>query len=1286
VNSATIATRPYIGLRHFDEADAHLFYGRDEHVTELLAKMAQNRFVAVVGSSGCGKSSLVRAGLFPELKSGMIPKSGPRWKIIDFRPGKAPLQELAEAIRSELKVEEAQALVEEGPLGIARAVAAAKLDPGINVLILADQFEEVFQFQREEQSRGNAVEAADQSLGLARRLLDAAAQPELPIYVLLVMRSDYLGECSQFPDLPERMSESLYLVPRLRRDELQEAITAPVGNDIEPAVVQRLLSEVGSDSDQLPRLQHLLGRMWDYAVGRRLTMEHYTAAGGWEEGLEQNLEEVYANLSASQQPVCARIFQQLSDVDKGQAVRRRAEIGELTEVCGPAATDVVATFRVAGFLSPSQNPVDITHECILREWPRLEEWLEKENRNARRLRELAEAAKDAGWQPDRRTTKQKPVRELAGLTLQNLKQWRDESHPTSAWARRYLTTVDFETANGYLTWSDSRDQEQKKGARRRTYLFAWLLTIVAAVSIFLAVLSYWEKHNAQDALALSSLQDGIKLFDEHRPDQATAYFAKALRTAHDSTAATSWLSDLLVNQAWWLPRQPLRHQKPVLSAVFSPDSRRVVTASYDGTARVWDVETGGAVGVPLQHHGPVPSAAFNHDGNRVVTASYDGTAQVWDVETGRAVGAPLQHHGYVLSAQFSPDGRRIVTASYDGKARVWDVETGRAVGVPLAHQGPILSAQFSPNGRLVVTASNDNRAQVWDAETGKAVSAPLQHHGPVNSATFAPDGRHVVTASNDNTARIWETDTSRAVGAVLQHQGPVLSAMFSGDGLRVLTTSYDGTARVWNADTGDAIGDPLRHQGPVNSAAFSADSRRVVTASYDGTARVWDVQTSKAVSAPLQHQGSVRSAAFNSDGRYVVTASNDNTARIWEANTGRAVDTLFQHQGPVNSAAFSADGHRIVTASNDNTARVWDVETGSAVGVPLQHQGPVRFAAFSGDGRRVVTASNDNTARVWDVETGSAVGVPLQHQMLVNSAVFSPDGHRVMTASDDGTARVWDVETSKMITEALHRGSVRSAVFSSDGRRVITASDDGTARVWDVETGKAVSAVQHQGPVNSAAFDSDGRRAVTASDDGTARVWDVETGKAITELQHRGSVRSALFSSDGRRVVTASSDHTARVWEAQTGRAVGVSLRHQGTVNSALFSPDGRRVVTASSDHTARVWEAETGRAAGAPLEQQGTVNSAAFSLDGRYVVTASDDGTVRVWAVLLRCCSSQEEANQLASLAEAVSGNDVSDTGSPSLIFDNQERLRELSHRKRTGSTRGLTLDWIVRHFARQK
>ena len=470
MSPAAIETDPYIGLRYFEERDAHLFYGRDEHVGELLGKLAVNRFVAVMGSSGGGKSSLVRAGLLPELRSGMIPDAGPRWKVIEFKPGSDPLGELSSAISASLGGDDVRQVVEEGPLGIARAVADAELDKGTNVLVIADQFEEIFRFQREESGQGHATAAEGQCQALVRRLLDAAAQAELPIYILLVMRSDYLGECAQFPQLPERMSENLYLVPRLRRDQLQEAITAPLGGAIELAVAQRLLGEVGSDPDQLPRLQHLLKRMWDLARGAQLTMDHYQAAGGWERGLEQHLEEVYSGLSETQQMVCQRLFQQLSELDKGRAVRRRAEMGELQRVCGEEASAVVEVFRRQGFLSPQSNPVDITHECVLRGWPRARQWLAAEI-----------AARDFYVELIKR--KERKGR-LLGSDLREVSRLQRAGRFTMNWATRYGTAEEFAAVEHYVRISTLKRKAVQLGMVGLAFA---IFAVVAAVYTGLVV-------------------------------------------------------------------------------------------------------------------------------------------------------------------------------------------------------------------------------------------------------------------------------------------------------------------------------------------------------------------------------------------------------------------------------------------------------------------------------------------------------------------------------------------------------------------------------------------------------------------------------------------------------------------------------------------------------------------------------------------------------------------------------------------------------------------------------
>jgi WD40 repeat protein/serine/threonine protein kinase len=659
------------------------------------------------------------------------------------------------------------------------------------------------------------------------------------------------------------------------------------------------------------------------------------------------------------------------------------------------------------------------------------------------------------------------------------------------------------------------------------------------------------------------------------------------------------------------------HDHEVEHVAFSPDGRRIVTASKDHTARVWDVRTGAAVSPPLRHGHLVWKAAFSPDGRRVVTAGHDRTARVWEVRSGQAVGPPLPHNGPVVDASFGPDGRWVVTACTDGTARLWDAATGAPRTPPLKHASWLYSVSFSPDGRHVVTASNDHTARVWDAATGRPTAPPLRHAAAVRSAAFSPDGRRVVTASEDRTARQWDAATSQPAGPPLEHGDRVLRAVFSPDGRYVSTCSDDATARVWDAATGGAVTAPMKHRNSVRSASFSPDGRYVVTVSHDHTARVWEAATGEPVTPPLRHGWLVSSACFSPDGRRVVTASADWTVRLWDIAGRVPAPLTVRHGQNVYCTAFSPDGRSLVTASSDSTARVWSALSGKPVTGLLRHGAAVRHACFSADGRRVVTASGDRTARVWDAATGRALIPPLKHHGGVVLATFSPDGNRVLTASADGAAQIWEAHTGRPLGPRLqHRERLFAAAFSADGRRVVTASGDGTARVWDAATGAPrTPPLQHRGPVEAASFSPDGRRVVTASADYSARVWDAETGAPLTApLRHGAGVAAASFSPDGRRVVTGSRRGTARVWDAATGAPVTPLLNHGRGQIRVSFSPDGRRLATGGGDYDARVWDAATGEALGPPLRHRGWVHHLAFSPDGRRLATACQDEAARVW------------------------------------------------------------------------
>jgi WD40 repeat protein/TPR repeat protein len=616
------------------------------------------------------------------------------------------------------------------------------------------------------------------------------------------------------------------------------------------------------------------------------------------------------------------------------------------------------------------------------------------------------------------------------------------------------------------------------------------------------------------------------------------------------------------------------HSAPLTSAAYSPDGTRIVTASNDNTARIWDAHTGAQLAVLLGHGDHVEFAAYSPDGTRIVTASRDKTARIWDAHSGKQL-ALLSGDDHIYTAAYSPDGTRIITASHDKTARIWDARTGAQLAVLLGHGNNVYSAAYSPDGTRIVTASADKTARIWDAHLGKQLAVLLGHGNGLYSAAYSPDGTRIVTASADKTARIWDAHTGAQLAVLSSPGGPLVSAGYSPDGMRIVTASYDNTARIWDAHSGAQLAVLSGHRNTATAAVYSPDGTRVVTASYDKTARIWDARSGKQLAQLLGHDNPVRAVAYSPDGTRIVTASNDKTVRIWDAHTGAQLVVLLGHGDPVRAAAYSPDGTRIVTASEDKTARIWDAHTGALLAVLLGHRSGVYFAAYSPDGSRIVTASDDKTARIWDARSGKPLALLSGHGDFVQSAAYSPDGTRIVSASADTTARIWDARSGKQLAVLLgHGATVNSAAYSPDGTRIVTASDDKTARIWDARTGAQLDMLSgHGDAVDYAAYSPDGTRIVTASDDKTARIWDAHTGTQLAMLSgHGDAVGSAAYSPDGARIVTASFDKTARIWDARVPAGIDAQIIWATSAETDPLSDVDRKELGLPLDSRARTW------------------------------------------------------------------------------------------------------------------
>lgn len=1108
---------PYKGLASFEENDAAYFFGRERLVGELAARTVGVGMLGVVGASGSGKSSVVAAGLLPSLRAGLLPGSE-RWQHVMFRPGEHPLAELAAALLSD-----------PAPASPATALDAAIERVGADgrLVVAVDQFEEVFTLCADDAQRDAFIDAITAA---------ATRSPDRVVFVLAI-RDDFYGRCAPYRDLADLLVANHVLVPPMTSDELRRAIELParrVRLRLDAALVDALVAEVAEEPGGLPLLSAALVELWQARENGWLRMAAYEGTGGVRGAVARLAEASYQQLSETEREAARRILLRLSDIgDSNLLTRRRVHISEFDLGKDVVAADVLARLTRDRLLTMSDSMVEVAHEALIREWPRLRGWLEEDVQGHQLHYHLTQTAKQ--WEVNARDASEL----YRGARLSAALDWS---------AARGADLNELE--RDFLAQSrqaSERDAERQRRTNRRLRSLLIGTALFLVVALIAGALALVQRGNAQERARIASARElaaaAVANLDVD-PE-------RSILLALEGVDATREADRSVVPEAEEALHRALKQSRAVLRVgeggglAISKDGGLFGTTTAGGSASVWRTETGTRLLSLTGHDGAVHGIAFSPDGRSLATTGADKTVRLWGAATGRQTRVLRGHQEAALTPVFSPDGRLLATSSDDGTVRLWDVARGRLryvlrgpPGEEFYRQVGFVPPAFSRDGSRL-TSGGWFSAPIWDVRTGKlTIAIKTGHTSEVSAVSFSADGRNVTTASYDGTARTWEVASGRRLVTFIGHQGEIHGIDFSRNGTRLATASSDSSARVWDAATGEELLNLAGHTTGITQARFTSDGSRLVTAGLDGTTRVWDVTVAGGrdwltVPGPALRLSTV---VFSPDGKTFAVPNQETGVTIRDAGTGAVRMSLTGHKATIAALAFSPDG--------------------------------ARLAGVAGSGQGDPVASR--SVPIWDVKTGTVALTLTGHMDQVSALAFSPDGRRLATGGYDNRIRVWDAVTGKE-QHALDAGGPSYGIqFAPDGRFLLSNDDaDPVVTIWDGRTFEHISELKgHTDVVQQVAF-GPGGQVVTASFDGTARIWDLATRRELAKLRgHEGGVIDAEFSSDGRRIATASTDGTAKVWDATTRREIMTLFGHDRLVHSVAFSPEGRLVATASGDGT----------------------------------------------------------------------------------------------------------------------
>jgi len=1216
---------PYRGLSAMDRDDAAVFFGRDASITlglDALRRLRQGgieRLFVILGASGSGKSSFLRAGLLPRLARDdrhflVIPPLRPERAAVNGPTGLVAClegafrelgQERSRADLRNLVSRPSSLLVAMDELQAAahsRLPSESSLAP--TCVLPIDQAEELF--------GSDGRREAEQLLSLLSEMLGGAVpelRPSKPL-VLLAIRSDSYERLQIHPSLGQ-LTQFVFNLPPLPREELKSVIEGPAARHtaagrqmvIDPQLTQKLLADT-EGADALPLLAFTLQRLLvEYGGRGRLALGDYEALGGVAGSIDAAIEAAFAEprseppipdnpaelhslLRRAFIPWLARV-----DPDTEERKRRIARWDEIPPESYPVLERMlkqrllVRDRREVPGTRVDSVVIEVAHEALLRRWRLLSTWLDQDadalkaidatKRAAAewRRRERREAWLDHTGERLRfveslleRSDLDRLLGEEGRAYLRACRKRDDDEVAEEAAQQRMIEEASQATERARLSQAEAeakRASERAEAARRlslRTTLAALVAVVFMVAAIWEAFSANTQQKTAEHALGASSLAAADRHSRDGQVAQSVAYLARAVRIDPTHDVWRGALASALIMNRWPRRIADLPSIEPTTAATFSPDGRFLLTIAGDD-AHLWSAETGAPVGRRMRHRNSINTARFSRDGRLIATASVDRSVGLWDGGTGEALGKPLRLPESVHSVEFTSEAARVV-ANTEWRTNILEVVAGAELRLAAGNLERV-------DGRFVVAYSEkDSGYRLWSAEQGSFVGVTITGKVLSKKVAFDTDESRVVVPTTESVHVLETSDGSYVLPPLDLPKGKFQFIL--GEGGRHLGIRHsDNKLIVLDLATRKVVGPAIDIGRGAEKPVISRDGLRVVAASEAPSAKVevWDA-TSGASLAKMEYSARARIVRCKGGSRFATVAGRQ--AHLWELETGD-VKQLGEQAETISKAVFSGECALLATAAGGEV-RVFDVKSGAPLFEPLVHEGKVADVAFDPERRRLATVSPAGGS-LWDLHSGVAQGEAIQPSGKLDSVAFSRDGSLAITARES-TIRAWDTRTGRQVgPDIVAGGTVDSVQVDSESGLVFASSSDAyheprqrTVQFWRMRDG-----VPHGRPMRfpeDSVFElSPQWKSLVSLHDKAARIWSVDTGERVGKLiRHREVINSLSFSRDGRIIASASDDKTARVWSAESGEPVSAPLRHDGGVQFAGLSDDGARVVTIETE------------------------------------------------------------------------------------------------------------------------